>query len=77
MLTARPARGYAMYTRSGWIFIDSVRRTRREVVAYADNDAAPGWNWDRYRQAGFFIAKVSIIPLDGPVRLALTAGSKP
>jgi len=61
--TARSAKGWALYTRTGWIFTESVRCRRREVVQYADMDAAPGWNWVRYRKNGFFIAKVDIVPI--------------
>lgn len=59
----RAARAWALFTPTGWIFTDSCRRRRSEVVSYADTDAAPGWDWERYRKRGFFIAKVEIIPL--------------
>lgn len=59
----RAAKGWALFTPSGWIFHDSVRLTRRRVVEYANNDAAPTWDWERYRKRGFYIAKVEIRPL--------------
>jgi hypothetical protein len=59
----RTERAWAMFTPSGWIFHSSVRRTRRGVVEYASNDAAPTWTWAKYRKRGFYIAKVEIRPL--------------
>lgn len=61
-IEARKAAGWAMYSAYGWIFTDSVWSRRSEVVAYANNDAAPGWNWAQYRKRGFYIAKVDIVP---------------
>lgn len=58
----RHARGWALYTPTGWIFTESVRRSRRDVIDYANNDAALTWNWQKYRKKGFFIAKVEIVP---------------
>lgn len=59
---AKAAKGWALFTSNGYIFTESVRRTRGAVVEYANNDAAHGWNWERYRRNGFFIAKVEIVP---------------
>lgn len=59
----RAAKGWAMFAPKGWIFHDSVRYTRRQVVEYANNDAAPTWTWEKYRKRGFYIAKVEIRPL--------------
>lgn len=60
MHSDRPTQAWALFTPKGWIFESSVRRTRREVVEYANNDAAPTWTWEQYRKRGFYIAKVEI-----------------
>lgn len=51
-----------MFAPAGWIFMDSVRRRRSEVIHYANTDAAPGWDWKQYRKRGFYIAKVDVFP---------------
>lgn len=56
----RTETAWAMFTPNGWLFHGSVRRTRREVAAYADGDAVPTWTWAKYRKRGFYIAKVEI-----------------
>jgi len=56
----KPVKAWAMFAPKGWMFYESVRRTRRLVVEYADNDAAPTWTWEKYRKRGFYIAKIEI-----------------
>lgn len=63
--TAKTFQAWAMFTRGGHLFFDSVRGRRFQVVEYADADAAPGWDWKRYRRNGFYIAKVEIRSLTG------------
>lgn len=66
MHSDRPTQAWALFALKGWIFEFSVRRTRREVIEYANNDAAPTWTWEQYRKRGFYIAKVEIRQKDRP-----------
>lgn len=61
----RLAKGWALFTPRGHIFYDSVRRTRAQVMSYANANGAPGWNWKKYRNKGFYIDKVEIRSLTG------------
>lgn len=56
----KPITAWAMFAPKGWIFHESVRRTRGEVVEFANTDAAPTWTWEKYRKRGFYIAKVEV-----------------
>ena len=56
----KPSQAWALFAPKGWIFHDSLRRTRGAVIDYANNDASPGWTWARYRKLGFYIAKVEV-----------------
>lgn len=54
----------------GWVLahpnygmnLASCRWMRRDVVAYANADSAPGWDWPRYRKNGWSIVRVLISP---------------
>lgn len=63
MSERKAVQAWAMFAPRGWLFHDSIRRTRRGVIEWADNDAAPTWTWAKYRKNGFYISKVEVRPL--------------